>query len=137
MSLDPEMLEELEAARAAEKEQTLFYRALAAAAEQAGDHATAERLNGLHADEEHQLARLTARLLELGVSPAPLEGPSVRAAVLRGWEGDARRLEEAEQRRYQRLLDRPLDATTRRLIETILRVERTHAERLGGKWMGA
>lgn len=138
MSLGSEMVDALLAARAAEREQAAFYRALAAAAEAAGDAALAERLNGLQADEQHQLSRLTARLIELGETPPPLEGPTARAAVLRGWEADARRLEEGEQRRYSRLLEGGgLDAATRELLEDILRVEKIHAEELGGKWMGA
>ncbi len=138
MSLGSETLEALLAARAAEREQAAFYRALAAAAERAGDAALAERLNELHADEQHQLSRLTARLIELGETPPPLEGPTSRAAVLKGWEADARRLEEGEQRRYSRLLGiGDLDAGTRELLEEILRVEKIHAEKLGGKWMGA
>ncbi len=128
-------LDALGRARAAEREQAAFYRALAAEAGE--DEALAERLNGLHADEQHHLSRLTARLVELGEEPAALEGPPRRAAILRGWEDDARRLEEAEQRRYERLLAAELDAETRSLIEEILRVERLHEEKLGGKWMGA
>src|SRR5690606_27127888 len=59
-------------ARAAEKEQALFYRALAALAEERGDTALSERLNGLHADEQHHLSRLTARLVELNEPLADL-----------------------------------------------------------------
>ena len=54
----------LEASRLREKAQTLFYRALAAQAIAAGDDDASERLNDLHADEQHHLSRLTARLLE-------------------------------------------------------------------------
>lgn len=135
--MDQEAIEALESARIAEREQAAFYRTLAVEAEAAGDADAAERLNQLHADEQHQLSRLTARLVELGQSPAPLAGPPSRAAVLKGWEADARRLEEAEQRRYERLLRLDLDDETSALIEEILRVERLHAENLGGKWMGA
>ncbi len=64
-----DLIAALEEARAAEKEQALFYRALAAEAERRGDAALSERYNELHADEQHHLARLTARLLELGAAP--------------------------------------------------------------------
>jgi len=61
--MDRDALEALHEARAAEKEQAAFYRRLAAEAEALGDDALAERLNGLHADEQHHLSRLTARSL--------------------------------------------------------------------------
>ena len=66
------LIEPLEQARAAEKAQALFYRALAAEAEARGNERLSERLNELHADEQHHLSRLTARLLELGATPDDL-----------------------------------------------------------------
>jgi rubrerythrin len=130
------VLAALDDARQAEKSQTQFYRALATLAEDAGDAATAERLNGLHADEQHHLSRLTARLLELGraVSGAhPVPGP-VR---LEDWEAVARRRECAEIERYERLLDAELDPRTRVMIGQFLDAERRHEAELGGKWMSA
>lgn len=135
--MDHATLDALEAARASEREQAAFYRALAAEAEESGDALLAERLNGLGAEEQHQLSRLTERLVELGETPDSLDGPPARAAVLRGWEADARRLESGEQRRYELLLERNLDPATRRLVEDILRVERLHGETLGDHRMGA
>jgi len=130
------VLAALREARVAEKAQTIFYRALAAEAEEAGDPATAERLNGLLADEQHHLSRLTARLLEWG---QPI--PDVRGANglpdLPRWEAVAREREHAEIERYERLLDLALDERTRRMIGEFLDAERNHAQSLGGKWMGA
>ncbi len=53
------------------------------------------------------------------------------------WEAAARVRENAEVLRYQRLLDAPMDAATRTLLEAILDTERHHAEELGGKWTNA
>jgi len=123
-------------ARSAEKAQTVFYRRLAAAAEERGDGVVAERLNGLLADEQHHLSRISARLLEWGhflQDEAVPPGPEPTA----GWEEVAREREEAEIERYAALLDDALDGRTRRMIAEILEVERRHAEALGGKWMEA
>jgi len=130
------VLAALDEARLAEKAQTRFYRALAALAEEAGDATTAERLNGLHADEQHHLSRLTARLLELGhavggANPAPVE---VR---LHDWERIARQRERAEIERYERLLDANPDPRTREMIDHFLEAEHRHEAELGGKWMSA
>ncbi len=133
MSTGREALDRLLAARRSEREQAEFYSALASAATKAGDDDLATRLESLSTDEEAQQARLTKRLRELGEEPPPLEGPPVRAAVLKGWEADARRLEEAEQRRYGTLLDMELDEETQELVKEILRVERKHAEFLDGR----
>lgn len=127
----------LQACRQAEREQALFYRSLAAQAEDAGDGALAERLQELHADEQHHLSRLTARLLETGAAPADLAGVRARAVPLGAWETAARRRERDEVERYAILLEQQLDPTTRALAEEILATERKHAEFLGGKWTPA
>ena len=124
-------------ARRAEKRQALFYRALAAAAEEANDDALSERMNGLHADEQHHLSRLTVRLVEFGEPVADLGAEPAPAVQLAGWEGVARANEKDEIERYERLLAEPLDDRTRTMIEEFLTAERSHAEVLGGKWMGA
>jgi D-sedoheptulose 7-phosphate isomerase len=133
----PDAIGLLHEARLAEKRQALFYRALAAAAEDAGDNDLSERLNGLHADEQHHLSRLTVRLMEL-TEPvddlSPELAPDVR---LDGWEELARGREAEEIARYAGLLTHELDARTRALLEVFLDVERHHAAALGGKWMGA
>lgn len=127
----------LQEIRAAEKEQALFYRALAAAAEARGDEALSERFNELHADEQHHVSRLTARLLELGAAPAGLDHLRGGPAGLEGWEGAARERERAEVARYEALPLDELDAATAALVREILDVERHHARDLGGKWMPA
>lgn len=125
------------AARAAEREQTRFYRALAVRAEEANDAETAERLNGLLADEQHHFSRLTARLLELGERLTDSREPAREAPVLAAWEQAALAREKMEADRYRELLTMQLDAPTRALIEEILEVEQRHARELGGKWMRA
>lgn len=133
------LVERLEEARLREKAQTLFYRSLAMVAEEAGDAARSETLNELHADEQHHLSRLTARLLEAGADPADLRtvetGP---VPALADWTGVARQRETAEVAFYESFLAWDgLDDDTRRLLETILDAERHHREHLGGKWMTA
>lgn len=127
----------LHEARLAEKRQALFYRALAAAAEDAGDADMSERMNGLHADEQHHLSRLTVRLVELGEPVADLGGEVAPRVDGNAWEGEARSRERAEIERYERLLRERLDERTRAMIEEFLVAERAHAGTLGGKWMGA
>ena len=127
----------LHAARAAEKSQALFYRTLAAEAEARGMDEVSERLNGLHADEQHHLSRLTARLVELGEAVADLSSAPALPATLDGWEVDARAREEDEIARYERLLEQTLDPHTRAMIEEFIESERLHADQLGGKWMDA
>jgi rubrerythrin len=124
----------LEELRAAEKAQAMFYRRLAATAEAAGAEAFAQRLHDLHADEQHHLSRLTARLVELGYSPADLSGVSSVQADLTGWEAVAREREGVEVMRYEELLHGDLDPETRALAEAIVAVERMHRALLEGKW---
>ncbi|HEU5210523.1 MAG TPA: ferritin family protein [Longimicrobiales bacterium] len=124
-------------ARAAEKEQALFYRALAALAEERRDAALSERLNGLHADEQHHLSRLTARLVELNEPLADLSLLEPPSTDLDTWEDSAHAREADEIARYEMLLAQELDADTRTMIEAFLEAERAHARELGGKWMDA
>lgn len=133
----PEVVQRLADARAAEKEQALFYRGLAAAAEEADDADLAERLNGLLADEQHHLSRLTVRLVELDRRLERIDDMTVPARALDGWEAEARERERAEIARYEALLVLSVDARTRALVLEILEAERRHEEELGGKWMGA
>lgn len=134
---EPSAMQQLHEARLAEKRQALFYRALAAAAEDAHDADLSERMNGLHADEQHHLSRLTVRLVEFGQPVADLGAEVAPVARLHGWELEARARELDEIDRYERLLRHQLDAKTRAVIEEFLVAERGHAEVLGGKWMGA
>jgi rubrerythrin len=129
--------DDLQRARAAEKAQALFYRALAALAEDAGDGALGERLNELHADEQHHLSRLTARLLERGARPAPLDDVRAPAVSLDGWEDAAAAREADEVARYEALAARELDEATAALVAEILETERHHAAGRGGKWTPA
>jgi rubrerythrin len=131
------VLQLLAESRTREKAQTLFYRRLAAEAELAGRAADSERLNELHADEQHHLSRITARLLELGGSATDLRHVTTPLAMLSGWETQARRREAEEIAWYQRMLDAALDADTRALIDEILASERHHHTELRGKWMSA
>lgn len=131
-------LEVLEESRLREKRQTLYYRLLAAEAEWADRLDEAERLNELHADEQHHLSRLTARVLEMGAAPADLRDAPRPEATLEGWEAAAREREGEEVAWYERVLQQDsLDDETRRVIEEILVSERHHRETLGGKWMSA
>jgi rubrerythrin len=124
-------------ARLAEKRQALFYRALAAASEEAGDDALSERLNDLHADEQHHLSRLTVRLMEFGDVVPDLGHEASPQVTLDGWEELARAREAEEVARYAHLLGEDLDEQTRGMLEQFLEAERGHAETLGGKWMNA
>jgi rubrerythrin len=135
----PEAIGRLERARAAERLQTRFYRALAAEAVSSGDLSGEERLNELHADEQHHLARITARLLELGLAPEPLAEPRPGGSLpWPDWEDEARSREEEEIRFYTELMEAGgLDPVTREIIEEILASERQHARVLGGKWVPA
>lgn len=129
----------LREARRNERAQTLFYRLLAGEAEMAGDEEAAERINGLLADEQHHVSRLTARLLELGYRPGDQEDrmdASGRPA-LDVWEQAARRREDGEVAWYERALEVVTDEHTRAIFAEILASERHHREELGGKWMSA
>jgi len=123
--------------RRREKEQTRFYRRLAAKAELRGDERLAERLNQLHADEQHHLSRLTARMLELGGTPEELGGPDVDAPDVTTWEETARSRENAEVEWYREAMAAEMDPETRALLREILDSEEHHAEELAGKWMSA
>jgi rubrerythrin len=122
--------------RRREREQAFFYRLLAGDAEAAGDEAAAERLNGLLADEQHHVSRLTARLLELGEQPGE-ESSSLVVPSLGDWESVARVREEDEVRWYEAALHRIEDEHTVAVLREILKSERHHRERLAGKWMPA
>ena len=133
-----DLISAIEEARAAEKAQAQFYRALAAEAEERGDAMLSERFNELHADEQHHVSRLTARLLELGGAPADLTLVRPEPASYDEWEAAARAREEGEVRRYEALLERGgLDEPTAALVREILDTERHHARELGGKWTTA
>jgi rubrerythrin len=127
----------LVAARELEREQAHFYRALAVNAEAVADDPLSERLQELHADEQHHLSRLSARLLELGHPSNPATVPAISIPLLSGWEAVAREREAVEVQRYASLLDEDLDPATRKLVEQILEVERHHLRELGGKWTPA
>jgi rubrerythrin len=127
----------LEACRAREKAQTLFYRALAAEASAAGDERAVDRLNDLHADEQHHLSRLTARLLELGQVPHDLSAVPAPVGRLADWEDGARAREAEEVRWYEAAIGLDLDSATRGVLAAILDSERHHERELAGKWMSA
>ncbi|HSJ10721.1 MAG TPA: hypothetical protein VK928_12435 [Longimicrobiales bacterium] len=127
----------LHEARLAEKRQALFYRALAAAAEDVNDAALSERFNELHADEQHHLSRLTVLLIELDEAVADLGTEPAPPALLEGWQDVARAREHEEIARYETLLIQELDERTRSMLELFLQAERGHADLLGGKWMVA
>jgi D-sedoheptulose 7-phosphate isomerase len=136
-ALDADTVQLLHAARLEEKKQALFYRALAAAAEEIDDAALSERLNGLHADEQHHLSRLTVRLVELGEAVSDMGSERAPSVSLAGWEDVARARERQELERYDALLARALDDKTAHMIRQFADAERGHAELLGGKWMNA
>lgn len=127
----------LELSREREKAQTQFYRRLAAQAEESRDEELAGRLNDLHADEQHHLSRLTARVLELGGAPGDLPRLEPDPVPTTEWQGVARDREHEEVAWYEDLLDHELDPHTRALIEEIVESERHHRDYLGGKWMPA
>ena len=126
----------LRAARAAEKEQALFYRALAVEAENRGLLMDIEDLNGLLADEQHHLSRITVRLVELGLEAGELSAHTP-ACDFNSWRDAAQIREREEVARYEGSLEMPLDDDTRVAITNILEVERAHAAHLGGKYTDA
>jgi bacterioferritin (cytochrome b1) len=132
--MSADMMSLLENLRRAEKEQALLYRRLAALAEEREDELLAQRFHDLHADEQHHLSRLTARLLELGGRPADLADVRPAVGELYGWEDLVRTREAAEIQRYTSALQTELDPHSRTLLSEILGVEEHHAADLGGKW---
>ena len=131
------MIEALQRCREAEKQQALFYRSLAFLAEEAGDEPLSERLHGLHADEQHHLSRISARLLELGAAPVDVRHVRADPESLQEWEERARQREREELRRYEALLTQDLDDSTADLVREILTTEEHHVRELGGKWTPA
>jgi rubrerythrin len=126
----------LRAARVAEKQQTLFYRALSSVAEERGDSSEIEALNGLLADEQHHLSRLTVRMLELNQETPALE-VEAPATNYDAWREAARERERAEIARYESLLRESLDEETAAIVAAILETERAHERHLGGKYTEA
>ncbi len=135
MTVPRDVIRFLVVSRRREKAQTIFYRRLASAAESQGDEAVAERLNELHADEQHHLSRISARLLELGEALEEVGGRDGEGATLAEWERAARMREEEEIVWYEGWLDRIRDPDTHSTIAEILDSEKHHARELGGKWM--
>ncbi len=134
---DRDLIEMLQEGRRHERAQTLFYRRLTGLAEDAGNGVAAERLNALLADEQHHLSRLTARLLELGVSPGDAETPQVPQPGLDAWEDVAREREEDEVVWYERAAAACTDEAAAAVLDEILASERHHRDELAGKWMPA
>lgn len=134
--VDTGIVEILMEGRQRERNQSSFYRRLAAAADDAGRKDDVERLNELLADEQHHLSRLTARLFELGERPDPLP-PVEGSASLDDWQTEARAREAGEVAFYKSALSRQLDGPTRSILQEILHSERQHREQLRGKWMSA
>ena len=135
--MNAEIIQALQHARRAEKEQALFYRSLITQAENAGHAQVAEDLNGLHADEQHHLSRLTVRLVEADQTVEDLGSVRMPATAYDGWEAEARNREREEIARYEAIAALPLDSLTAALIAEILNVERQHEQSLGGKFMSA
>lgn len=127
----------LEKLRRAEKAQTLWYRALASKAEDDGDDDLSERFNGLHADEQHHLSRLTARLLEFEVEIDDLRAVALPPLPGADWRQAVAERETAEVEEYEAALGGQLDGDTRAVLEEIVESERHHREHLGGKWISA
>lgn len=127
----------LEEGRRMEKGRTVKYRALASLAERGGETEASERLNALHADEQHHLSRLTARILELGAGPEELPRGADAPVGLEGWEDAAREEEAREVEWYEAQIARVKDPETGRILREILDSERFHLTHLAGKWMRA
>lgn len=137
ISLGRATLDALHQARRAEKDQALFYRALAAHAEAAHNAQEADDLNGLHADEQHHLSRITVRLVELNERVEDFSSVTVEPPAYPNWQPAAREREQAEIRRYEQIQQLGLDDSTAELIAGILESERQHVKSLGGKFMSA
>lgn len=136
-STDPAVISLIESLRRLEKAQTLWYRALARRADDDGEAALAERFNELHADEQHHLSRLTARLMEMEVDADPLRSVEVPPIPEGGWEEAVAEREAAEVEAYEAALEHDLDDLTRAVFTEILAAEQLHRRHLGGKWMEA
>ncbi|HEX6558779.1 MAG TPA: hypothetical protein VF021_04935 [Longimicrobiales bacterium] len=134
--LSDNVLSMLRAARAAEKQQALFYRALSAIAEERALGPDIEALNGLLADEQHHLSRISVRLVELGYEIGDA-GTDVPECDFAEWRTTARERERAEIERYETLLKQALDRETAQILRGILAVEREHERNLGGKYTEA
>jgi len=137
VEVERDVLSLLAESRRREKAQTQYYRALASVAESEGDGSVSERLNALHADEQHHLSRLTARMIELGETPEDLSSFPRKEAAYDGWEDVARERESNEIEWYEAITAAIDDPATRAVIEEILESERHHRRELGGKWMSA
>ena len=82
MTVPRDVIRFLVVSRRREKAQTVFYRKLASLAASQSEEAVAERLNELHADEQHHLSRISARLLELGETLEEVEARGGEAVPL-------------------------------------------------------
>ena len=134
----PSYVPALHEARALEKEQAQFYRVLSSQAEAAGNLDDVEALNGLLADEQHHLSRLSVRLVELGEELAAFNDAHMPSEVVyENWQDVARIRERKEVARYEEMLELPLDSETAAMIRGFLEVERQHAEHLSGKYTDA
>lgn len=134
----PPFVPALHEARALEKEQALFYRMLSAQAEAQGDLEAVEALNGLLADEQHHLSRLSVRLVELGEELASLSDEHMPSdAIFENWHEVARIRERKEIARYEQLLEMKLDEQTANMIRGFLETEREHERHLAGKYTDA
>jgi rubrerythrin len=128
----------LHEARALEKEQAQFYRVLSVQAEEEGNLEDVEALNGLLADEQHHLSRLSVRLVELGEELAPFSDEHMPSdAIYANWRDVARIRERKEVARYEEILTLPLDKETAHMIRGFLDVEKQHAQHLAGKYTDA
>lgn len=128
----------LHEARVLEKEQALFYRVLSSQAEELELPEDIEALNGLLADEQHHLSRLSVRLVELGEELAPLSDAHMPTdAIYDNWRDVARIRERKEVARYEALLAQDLDPDTARMIESFLDTEKQHEMHLAGKYTDA
>jgi rubrerythrin len=138
VSTPPAYAPALHEARALEKEQAQFYRVLSSQAEEQGNAADIEALNGLLADEQHHLSRLSVRLVELGEELAPLSDAHMPSdAIYDNWRDVARIRERKEVARYEEILKLDLDVDTARVIQGVLDVERQHEAHLEGKYTDA